>query len=78
MVSMYTLQRMFSPSQGSLTIHFLNGSYNAVDESLNKILNVPKFKDSYEAIKLLARVKIIQNKRYEALALLKRAIELNP
>ena len=59
-------------------IHYLNGSYNAVDESLNKILNVPKFKDSYEAIKLLSKVKIIQNKRYEALALLKRAIELNP
>lgn len=38
-------------------IHFLNGNFNAVDECLNIILRNPKYKDSFEAIKLLAKVK---------------------
>ena len=37
-----------------------------------------KYKDCFEAIKLLAKVKSLQDKKYEALALYKRIIELNP
>ena len=59
-------------------IHFLNGNFNAVDECLNLVLRNHKYKDSFEAIKLLAKVKCLQGKRYEALALYKRVIELNP
>jgi tetratricopeptide (TPR) repeat protein len=59
-------------------IHFLNGNYTAVDECLNIILSQPKCRDSFEAIKLLAKVKSLQGKRYEALALFRRVIELNP
>lgn len=59
-------------------IHFLNGNFNAVDECLNTILAAPKYKDCYEAIKLLAKVKSLQGKRFEALAHYKRVIELNP
>jgi len=59
-------------------IHFLNGNFNAVDECLNLILSYPRYKDSFEAIKLLAKVKSLQGKRYESLALYKRVIELNP
>lgn len=59
-------------------LHFLNGNINAVDESLNKILSVQKFKDSYEAINLLAKVKTLQGKRFEALVLYKKLIEINP
>jgi tetratricopeptide (TPR) repeat protein len=59
-------------------IHFLNGNFNAVDESLKLVLQNPRFKDSYESLRLLAKVKSLQGKRYEALALYKRVIELNP
>ena len=59
-------------------ILFLTGNYNAVDESLNQILKVPIYKDSFEAIHLLAKTKCLQNKIYEALALYKRVIDLNP
>ena len=59
-------------------IHFLNGNFNAVDECLNLILHNQRFKDSFEAIKLLAKVKSLQGKRYEALLLYKRILELNP
>lgn len=59
-------------------IHFLNGNYNAVDESLSIILRNPKYKDSFEAIRLLAKVKGLQDKKYEALVLYKRVLELNP
>jgi tetratricopeptide (TPR) repeat protein len=56
----------------------MNQNLNAVDESLSKILSVQSFKDCYEALTLLARVKTLQGKRYEALVLYKKVIELNP
>ena len=59
-------------------IHFLNGNLNAVDETLSKVLSEPKFKECYEALNLLAKVKELQNKRFEALVLYKKLIELNP
>jgi len=59
-------------------IEYLNGNFNAVDEGLTRILSNPRYKDSYEAIKLLAKVKTIQGKRYEAMALYKRLLEINP
>lgn len=59
-------------------IHYLNGSLNAVDETLNKILGVPQFKECHEALYLLAKVKEQQGKRFEALALYKKLIEMNP
>jgi len=46
--------------------------------SLNQILSVPIYKDSFEAIHLLAKTKCLQGKIYEALALYKRVIDLNP
>lgn len=59
-------------------IHYLNGNFNAVDECLNIILGNSLYKDSFEALKLLAKVKSMQGKKYESLALYKRVIELNP
>jgi len=59
-------------------ILFLTGNYQAVDESLNQILSVPIYKDSFEAIHLLAKTKCLQGKIYEALALYKRVMDLNP
>ena len=56
----------------------MNGNFNAVDECLNLILSFPKYKDSFEAIKLLAKVKSLTGKHYESLVLYKRVIELNP
>lgn len=56
----------------------MNGNFNAVDECLSTILATQRYKDSYEAIKLLAKVKSLQGKRFEAMALYKRVIELNP
>ena len=59
-------------------IHYLGGNFNGADETLNLILKLPKYKDSYEVLQLLAKVKNLQGKRYEAMALYKRIIELNP
>lgn len=59
-------------------IHFLNGNFNAVDECLSRVLADAKYKDCFEAIKLLAKVKCLQDKRYEAFSLYKRILELNP
>lgn len=59
-------------------IHYLNGSFNAVEESLAKILQDQHYKDSFEAMQLLAKVKSMQGKVYEALILYKRLIEINP
>lgn len=38
-------------------LHFLNGNFNAVDECLNLVLSHPRYKDCYEALRLLAKVK---------------------
>lgn len=38
-------------------IHYLNGHFPAAEESLNKFMTIPKFKDCYEALRLLAKVK---------------------
>ena len=59
-------------------IHFLTANYNAVDKCLNVVLSNHKYTDCFEAIRLLAKVKCLQNKKYEALALYKRMLELNP
>ena len=59
-------------------IHFLNGSMNAVDETLSKILIVPQYKECHEVLYLLAKVKEQQGKKFEALALYKKLIEINP
>lgn len=59
-------------------IHYLYGNLNAVDEALTRILSHNAFKDCYEALQLLAKVKSTQGKRYEAMALYKRLIEINP
>ena len=59
-------------------IDYLNGNFIAVDEGLTRILSNTRYKDSYEAIKLLAKVKSAQGKRYEAMSLYKRLLEINP
>jgi hypothetical protein len=41
-------------------------------------MTIPKFKDCYEALKLLAKVKQQTGDKYEAMAHLKRCVELNP
>ena len=56
-------------------IHYLNGNINAVDEALTRVLSNPRYKDCYEALVLLAKVKTMQGQRYEAMALYKRLIE---
>ena len=68
----------FAALFGLAKIDYLNGNFNAVDEALTRILSNPRYKDCYEALRLLAKVKTIQNKRYEAMALYKRLIEINP
>lgn len=42
------------------------------------ILSNHAYKDCYEVLKLLANVKREQGKRYEAMALYKRLIDINP
>lgn len=59
-------------------IHYLNGHFPAAEESLNKFMIIPKFKDCYEALRLLAKVKQQTGDKYEAMAHFKRCIELNP
>jgi tetratricopeptide (TPR) repeat protein len=59
-------------------IHFLNGNYQAVEESISIIIANPRYKDCYEAIRLLAKVKQLQDNKYESLALYRRMLELNP
>ena len=59
-------------------IHYLNSEFNAVVFYLNQILANPKYKDCYEVLELYAKMKVQEGKRYEALALYKRIIELNP
>ena len=59
-------------------ILYLNGEFNAVVDNLNKILANPKYKDCYEVLELYAKMKVHEGKRYEALAIYKRIIELNP
>jgi tetratricopeptide (TPR) repeat protein len=41
-------------------------------------MTMPKFKDCYEALRLLAKVKQQTGDKYEAMAHFKRCIELNP
>jgi tetratricopeptide (TPR) repeat protein len=38
-------------------IHFLTANYGAVDKCLSLVLSSPKYKDCFEAIRLLAKVK---------------------
>jgi len=59
-------------------IHWHECNWNAADECLKKVLSDSQFKDCFEAIQLLAHVKEFQGRRYEALALYKRLIEINP
>ena len=70
--------RNFAATFCMAKIHFLNCNYNAVEEALAKILQDSHFKDSFEAIHLLAKVKALQGKQQEALVLYKRLIEINP
>lgn len=68
----------FAASFNLSKIHYLNGNYTAVVDNLTVILKNHKYKDSFEAIRLLAKVKGLQGKIYEGLALYKRVLELNP
>ena len=49
-----------------------------MDEAVTTVLSHSAYKDCFEAIKLLAKVKTLQFKRYEALVLYKRLVEINP
>ena len=57
-------------------------NYAAAEQRLQTILRCAAFKDSYEALRLLAQIKALQsrqtNSNQEALRLFRRVIELNP
>mmetsp|Transcript_34330 Transcript_34330/g.52608 ORF Transcript_34330/g.52608 Transcript_34330/m.52608 type:complete len:200 (-) Transcript_34330:2941-3540(-) len=63
---------------GLAKVHFFNGSMTAAEECLKKITADPKFKDCFDVIRLLAEVKVKQQLKFEAFALYKRLLELNP
>ena len=63
-------------------VHYKLGNYQAAEQNLAIILRVPAFKDSYEALRLLAQIKARQSRAQtnyvEAVKFFKRVLELNP
>lgn len=59
-------------------IYFGNASYNQAEICLEAIVKTPKYKDCFEAIRLLAQTKNLLRNYPAAVELYKRVIELNP
>ena len=61
---------------GKVQLHFNN--FQEAEHAFEAVVNAPKHKDCYEALKLLGQTKARQFKVVEAVEVMKRVIELNP
>jgi hypothetical protein len=59
-------------------VFFYNDNYQSAETCLETVTSNPRYKDSFEAMRILAQIKGRLGKTNDSVDLLKKVLELNP